>query len=74
MSSLAMSQRRYLYYILVGPELHTLYDLEALAQSANLTVNERDVPHLRVILRKGLTDYEALFGPYLAAMRDFGRK
>jgi len=74
MNSMTMSERRFIYYVLVGPELNTLYDLEALSLSANLTVNEGDIKHLNLILRKGLTDYEALFGPYLAAMRDFGRK
>lgn len=74
MTDMAMSQRRYIYYILLGPGLHTLYDLEALALSANLVVNDRDVPKFELILRKGLTDYEALFGPYLSAMREYGKK
>lgn len=74
MSGMAMSQRRFIYYALVGPELHTLYDLEALAFSANLVVNDKDVNHIGIILRKGLTDYESLFGPFLSAMREFGKK
>jgi hypothetical protein len=74
MSGMAMSQRRFIYYILAGPELHTLYDLEALAFSANLVVNDKDVHHMGLILRKGLTDYEFLFGPFLSAMREFGKK
>ena len=74
MAKMAMSSRRYIYYILVGPDLHTLYDLEALCLSANLVVNDREVPKFDFVLRKGLTDYEALFGPFLSAMREFGKK
>ena len=74
MANMAMSHRRYIYYILLGPELHTLYDLEALALSANLVVNDRDVTKFELILRKGLTEYEMLFGPYLNAMREYGKK
>ncbi len=74
MANMAMSSRRYIYYILVGPELHTLYDLEALTLSANLVVNDREVPKFDLILRKGLTDYEALFGPFLSAMREYGKR
>ncbi len=74
MCRMGMAQRRYVYYILVGPDLHTLYDLEALALSANLVVNERDLGHLDVIVRKGLADYEDLFGPYLAALQEYGKK
>ena len=74
MSNMAMSNRRYIYYVLVGPELHTLYDLEALSLSANLVVNDREAPKLEFVLRKGLTDYEALFGPFLSAMREYGKR
>ena len=74
MCRMAMGQRRYIYYILVGPDLHTLYDLQALSLSANLVVNERDLDHLDVIVRKGLADYEDLFGPYLAALQEYGKK
>jgi len=37
-------------------------------------VNERDLDHLDVIVRKGLADYEDLFGPYLAALQEYGKK
>jgi glutaredoxin len=74
MSTMAMSSRRYIYYVLVGPELHTLYDLEALGLSANLVVNDRETPKMDFVLRKGLTDYEALFGPFLSAMREYGKR
>lgn len=74
MANMAMSSRRYIYYILVGPDLHTLYDLEALSLSANLVVSDNEVPKFDFVLRKGLTDYEALFGPFLSAMREYGKK
>ncbi len=74
MCRMGMAQRRYIYYIIVGPKLHTLYDLEALSLSANLVVNERDLDYLDVIVRKGLADYEDLFGPYLAALQEYGKK
>ncbi|MEW6429434.1 MAG: hypothetical protein AB1568_15525 [Thermodesulfobacteriota bacterium] len=72
MSAMPMVKRRAIYYVVIGPGLHTLYDLEALTLSANLLVNERDLSHLNLILRKGLTDYEELFGPFIAALGDGG--
>lgn len=74
MGQMAMSKRRYMHYLVIGPECHTLYDLEALAESANLVVNDRDAGRLGLILRKSLADYEDLFGPYLAALKEFGKK
>ena len=68
MSQMPMSSRREIYYVLIGPELHTLYDLEALASSANIVVNEAEAKYFDTILRKGLRDYDELFGSYRAAL------
>jgi hypothetical protein len=56
-------RRRAMYYVLVGPHLHTLYDIEALALSANLVINYKEIKYLKKILEKGFRDYEKLFGP-----------
>lgn len=65
MNSLAMAKRHGILYILLGPDFHTLYDLEALALSANIVVNDRDVKHIGTLLMKAKSDHEALFGPYM---------
>lgn len=54
--------------MLIGPKFRTLYNLEALSNSANLVVNDRDIKNLSLILRKGFYDYEELFGPFLEAL------
>lgn len=74
MRSLSMDRRRSIFYILISNSLHTLYDLEALASSANLTVNIRDLEHLDVILRKAIPAYEELFGAFLEEMEAYGRR
>ncbi len=74
MRRLSMNKRRYIYYVLIGPEFRTLYDLEALAASANLVVNDDDVRHITTILQKGFRDYDELFGPYLKALKEHGKK
>ncbi|MGE4558897.1 MAG: hypothetical protein AB7E77_01730 [Desulfobulbus sp.] len=73
MRSLPMDRRRYIFYILLGNSFHTLYDLEALADSANLIVNTKDLPHLDVILRKAIPAYEELFGAFLEELEAYGR-
>jgi len=74
MCNLPMERRRYLFYILIGTELHTLYDLEALASSANLTVNTADLAHFDIILRKSIPSYEELFGPLLEELSAYGKR
>ncbi len=74
MRQMAMEWRRYIFYILIGPEFHTLYDLEALAVSANLVVAEADIQYFDIILRKAIPAYEELFGPMLDELSAQGRR
>ena len=71
MRSLSMQKRRFIFYILIGPEFSTLYDLEALAYSANLVVNDREIPQLLTILRKAIPEYEEIFGNLMAEISSY---
>jgi hypothetical protein len=74
MRALPMERRRYMFYILLDEQRHTLYDLEALACSANLVVNSADLEHLDIVLRKAIPAYEELFGPFLEELRVQGKR
>jgi hypothetical protein len=74
MRNLPMDRRRYIFYILIGDNFHTLYDLEALTYSANLTVNSSDLRHLNIVLRKSIPAYEELFGPFLEELNAYGKR
>jgi hypothetical protein len=74
MRKLPMDRRRYIFYILIAEQFHTLYNLEALAYSANLTVNTADLHHLDVVLRKSIPTYEELFGPMLEELGVYGKR
>lgn len=73
MRDMTMTRRRYLFYILIGPEFHTLYNLQALAYSANLVVNEKDLLQLGVALRRAIPIYEDLFGPFMEELTSAGK-
>lgn len=72
MRGLSMQKRRFVFYILIGPDFSTLYDLEALACSANLVVNDREIPELLTILRKAIPKYEELFGTLMSEISAYG--
>lgn len=72
MEAMSMNRRRLIYYVLLGPEFHTLYDLQALANSANLVVNDNELNCLEILIKKGLNDYDALFGPYVEVLKQYG--
>lgn len=73
MRSMNMSRRRYIFYVLIGEQLKTLYDLQALSCSANLVVNDADVPYIGTVLKKVIPEYETLFGPLMEEMRLAGK-
>ena len=73
MKKMPMAKRRHIFYVLVGPKFNTLYDLEALASSANLVVNDNEISKFNIILKKSLQDYEDLFGPYIATLKAAGK-
>lgn len=73
MKTMNMAKRRYIFYVLVGENLQTLYDLQALAYSANLVVNDADVSHFSLLLRKSIPEYETLFGPLMEELRIAGK-
>jgi len=73
MCKLPMGVRRMLLYVLIGPDFHTLYDLQALSWSANLVVNQQDADKMPLILKKAFHDYQLLFGPYIAALKAHGK-
>ena len=73
MRDMAMQRRRYLFYILIGKEFSTLYNLQALANSANLVINEEDLYHMGIALRKAIPMYEELFGPFMEELASAGK-
>ena len=71
MREMNMQKRRFIFYILIGPDYHTLYDLEAISYSANLVVNTKEIPELLTILRKAIPRYEELFGSLMAEINAY---
>lgn len=73
MRDMPMSKRRMIFYILIGPDFTTLYDIEALANSANLVVADKDMKNFQLILHKSIPYYEQLFGPFLEELSSYGK-
>jgi len=74
MKNITMNKRRYMIYLLIGPDFHTLYDLEALANSANIVVNDNEVKSMNFLWKKGKGEYEALFNPFTAVLKAHGKR
>lgn len=72
LKTLPMAARRYIFYVLIGPEFSTLYTLEALSYHANMVINEKDVEYIKNIYKKGRAESDALFGPYSKILEEQG--
>jgi hypothetical protein len=70
---MGMTRRRNIHYTLIGPEFQTLYDLQALSNSANLVVNDNELNNFRLILKKSLHESQKLFGPLADSMVRHGK-
>ncbi len=68
-----MVSRRYIFYFLIGPEFQTLYELQAMVFSANLVINDNELPHLASILAKKIPEYDRLFGQIIEEIRIQGK-
>ncbi|MGB3212876.1 MAG: hypothetical protein WBB19_19400 [Desulforhopalus sp.] len=73
MRGMNMSRRRYLFYVLLGDQFETLYDLQALAYSANLVVNDKEIPFIGTVLKKAIPEFETLFGPLMEELQVSGK-
>jgi hypothetical protein len=73
MRSMNMARRRYIFYVLIGEQFATLYDLQALSCSANLVVNDAEIPYISTLLKKAIPQYEELFGPLMEELRIAGK-
>lgn len=68
-----MSRRRYIFYVLIGGQFETLYDLQALAHSANLVVHDNEIPFIGTVLKKAIPEFETLFGPLMEELHVVGK-
>jgi len=73
MREMNMSRRRYIFYVLIGDKFATLYDLQAMANSANVVVNSAEIPYIATVLKKAIPEYEELFGPIMEELQASGK-
>ena len=73
MREMNMSRRRYIFYVLIGEQFETLYDLQALAHSVNLVVNDAEIPFIGTVLKKAIPEFETLFGPLMEELHVVGK-
>ncbi len=72
--ALPMSQRRWMYVVLIGREFKTFDNMMAFARSVNVVVNLNDLPHLPAILKKGITDHVEFYRTFRQVLSEAGKR
>ena len=68
-----MHTRRKTFIAIVGDNFKTLDNMEALAYSVNLVVNQKDIDQLDVVLKKSIGDNDTFYKVYRETMTALGK-
>ncbi|MBI3592157.1 MAG: hypothetical protein HY099_01500, partial [Nitrospirae bacterium] len=69
-----MSNRRHIFLALTGQNLKTLDNMTAFSKSANVVVNEKDIPNLKNILKKSIDDNNQFYKVYKESLVKLGKR
>jgi CheY-like chemotaxis protein len=72
--AMQMSQRRWMFVVLVGRQFKTFDNAMAFARSVNVVVNVNDLPHLPAILKKGMTDHVEFYRTFRQVLAEVGKR
>ncbi|HEX8947533.1 MAG TPA: hypothetical protein VF790_01155 [Dissulfurispiraceae bacterium] len=69
-----MSNRRHIFVALIGQGLKTADNMTAFSKSANVVVNEQDIPNLKAILKKSVADNDQFYKVYKESLVKLGKR
>jgi hypothetical protein len=70
---MSMDTRRKIFVAMVGDKFKTLDNLEALAYSVNLVINQKDMDQLETILKKSIGENDLFYKVYRETMTALGK-
>ncbi len=70
---LNMSVRRNIFVGLISKKFNTRDNMAAFLKSVNLTINEKDIPHIDRLLKNAINDNELFFTVFKESMRKLGK-
>ena len=72
--TMQMSQRRWMFVMLLGRQFKTFDNAMAFARSVNVVVNLNDLPHLPAILKKGIAEHVDFYRVFRQVLAEAGKK
>ncbi len=69
-----MGARRRIFFALVGQNLKTSDNMAAFSRSANIVINEKDLPNLKAILKKSIADNDQFYKVFRESLVKMGKQ
>lgn len=69
-----IATRRTIFFGLVGRQYKTLDNRAAFAQSVNVVINEKDLPNIKTILKRSISDNDNFYTHFKEALISSGKK
>jgi len=74
LTTMPMSTRRHIFLALMGKNFKTADNMTAFTKSANIVVNEQDLPDLKAILKKSVADNDQFYKVFRESLVKMGKK
>jgi len=74
LTTMPMSTRRHIFLALIGKNFKTADNMTAFTKSANIVVNEQDLPNLKAILKKSVADNNQFYKVFRESLVKMGKK
>jgi CheY-like chemotaxis protein len=74
LQTMPASTRRYMFLVLVGPDLKTMDNMTAFAASVNAVINYSDLAQAKGILERGIAENDQFFRVLRSVLQEAGRR
>lgn len=66
--------RRNIFFALIGPQYRTFDNMTAFSKSANVVINQKDLPHIKGILKRSISDNDRFYKVFKETLKTLGKE
>ena len=74
LQTMPMSNRRHIFVALFGEDLVTGDNMQAFDKSVNVVINEKDLPTLKTVLKRSISDNDQFYKVYKESLIKMGKR
>jgi len=74
LQTMPMSNRRHIFVALFGQDLPTNDNMKAFDKSVNVVINEKDLPNLKSVFKRSISDNDLFYKVYKESLIKLGKR